>query len=346
MTTRRAGKRRRWLSVPRAEVTVTLLAALLIVSIHTPAASQEGGTTPVASKPPPPPVLKRVDWMTDDEVALFIPWVHVAKPTTAERVEFCAKLSVDRPYVENAPMFDHRSADCVTFVEQMLAMGMADSYESYIQLVTRLRYAGGEVPLAPQQLVFADHRLKTLDPAAESLLLLNRNHFIEADWNRNNTWCLQDITKDLGAGPIKPWIPMHHIVHRKDFFAKKGLSVETPDEKLIDAFIPRESVADIINELQPGDVVEVIVGTLENRYCEHMGVIINEPRWGRPEGPVYIVHAAPPKVKREPLLYFLKRFPFVQGFKFLRLRPEADDAAYLESAGMASRLPAVSVSNP
>jgi hypothetical protein len=85
-------------------------------------------------------------------------------------------------------------------------------------------------------------------------------------------------------------------------------------------------------------VVQVVRGTLENRYCDHMGIFIRETRWLREYGDAYMVHACEPKVRREPILLFLKKFPFVQGFKILRLRADADVQAAQEDAGMADRM--------
>lgn len=304
--------------------------------------------------------MKALKDFTQTDLAEYIRQLHqrttrdqgADKPRLATPAEWAAKAAykaVGQPYQLGASMFTHRQSDCVTLVEQSLAMGLADSWDSYHRIIARLRFAGGV--LSNTDLPFAAGQGKLLSPefmsgarkdwaatravAAESFT--RRNHFIEADWNRNNQWCLEDITQRLG-GDKPVWAPMRHVVRRKAFFAKQGFSVDVPNEVVEDAYIPRDAVPGILSELKDGDVVEVIVGEPDNLHCNHMGIIILAIGRDIPEGPVSIIHSSRPKVKEEPLLMFLWKFRQVRGFKFLRLRADAEQAAARESEQMAKRL--------
>jgi hypothetical protein len=260
-------------------------------------------------------------------------------PAPADRLVRIADQMVDAPYRENARMFARTEYDCVTFCEQALANALASSWDDYFQILARLRYRDGQIPLSKDQFVISDGKITPLGGIADTESLRNRNNFIISEWNKSNSWCLQDITKDLGSEAIKPWIPLHHIARPKAFYAKQGLNVDVPDVKVVDAFIPREAVPKILPELKPGDIVEVIRGSWEDRFCDHMGILVQDSRWHDPDGTtVYMLHAVPPKARRELLPRFLRRFRDVQGFKFLRLRQDVLEAAARESQLMQARI--------
>ncbi len=285
-------------------------------------------------------VSKRVHEMSEAELGRYIVWLHQAKPTPAERVAEAAMNSVGQAYRDNAAMFSHAESDCTTFVEHVLAMALADSRESYIRLVARLRYANGEIPFQRDAFSIVDHRLMPNNRADELQSLRNRNLFTLAQWVPANQWCLEDVTKTLGAAAIKPWIPFRHTARVKPYLAKQGLQVDSPDIRVTDAFIPREAIPAIAPDLRSGDVVLIIVGRWDRRDCDHMGIIVANSATGGsgPTASPFIIHAAPPKVHMERLSEFLNRFPLVQGFKFLRLRGDAEEAAVREDAVMATRM--------
>ncbi len=312
---------------------VVVLGTLAILGLALEARSQ-------TTQPAVPASSKLLFQMTDVELGQYIRGLRETVSTAPERAEHVAMRSWWQPFRLEAPMFSHRETDCVTFVEHALAIALADSWESYCRLTARLRFANGAIPLAPGDFTIDGYRLKPRDPSKEVETLRNRNTFIIAEWIRNNAWCLEDITKNLGSGPIKPWIPLHHIIRPKAFFARQGLVVDRSDEKVIDAFIPREAVRDILPELKSGDVVLVIVGPWEDRDCDHMGILIERTPWDTVDrdGPPSVMHSTEPRVRRDSLMGMLRRFPRIQGFKFLRLRPEAEANAIVEDAAMTARI--------
>lgn len=311
-----------------------LLAAVLLMGLWLPRAvaqSPPSGGDVTGGKP-----LHR---MTEAELAAYITALH-GQTSAPERIGTAALRWVDQPYALSAPMFGRSDSDCVTFVEHTLAMAMAESWESYHLLIARLRYKDGELPFAAGDIVLSNGRLMPKNGADERRALLNRNLSTIAQWIPNNAWCLVDITKQLGSEPIKPWIPLHHIDRPRQYYAKQGLTVDLPDKKVVDAFVPREAIPAILPELQTGDVVLVIVGTWDNRYCDHMGIVVKRPGAdAKPTEYTMMVHSAPPRVRQEPIVRFLHRFPDVEGLKFLRLKTDAESAAQEACRTMATRLP-------
>ena len=70
------------------------------------------------------------------------------------------------------PLIDLTRVDCVTYVEQCVALAAGTDFADVTDKLQRVRYAGGHVDYGA------------------------RNHFMVADWIPNNPWC-RDVTKDL-----------------------------------------------------------------------------------------------------------------------------------------------------
>ncbi len=319
------------------------LCALAVLPLAFSAEAQEPSSPAVSifshDEKDPAFTSKRRHTMSESEFAAWLEWLPKRFASPADRLVRVADQTVGAAYQDNSRMFSRTEYDCVTFVEQALATALAPTWDDYYRLVARLRYAGGNIPFARSQFEIVEGKIRPAAGIDEIQSIRNRNTFIIAEWNRNNVWCLEDITKNLGKSAIKPWIPLHHIVRAQAFYAKQGLALDLPDQKVIDAFIPREAIPEILRELRSGDLVEIIVGSLENRYCDHMGILIIDPRWNDPTGDtLYMIHAVPPKVRREVLTRFLRKFPDVQGLKFLRLRENAQEAAGRESQMMDARM--------
>ncbi len=75
------------------------------------------------------------------------------------------------------PLIDLTRVDCVTFVEQAIALAASSSYEEAINTLQQIRYRNGEISFE------------------------SRHHFMISDWIANNGFC-RDVTADLGV-PIR-----------------------------------------------------------------------------------------------------------------------------------------------
>ncbi len=189
------------------------------------------------------------------------------------------------------PLYCLTASDCVTFVEQSLAMALAPDWPSFFQTLQRIRYKDGRIGM------------------------LTRNHFTEADWNRNNGWLLKDITKKLpGAAPF------HVRVNRAAFFKQYKIDVPPGIEEFDDVQIPRDRLGTVLPLLHDGDIIEFVKSNNGQPYVGHLGFIVH---WG---DKATLLHATKPTVREEPLEDYVKKHDNIVGFKFLRLRPDAQSA--------------------
>ena len=150
-------------------------------------------------------------------------------------------------------MLDFSRADCVTFVEQILALALAKNYEQMFATLQRIRYQNGEISFT------------------------TRNHYTHADWIPNNSWLLEDVTEEIG-GPLCQ--DMTKTIDRPGFFRKLGVpdhelqNVSAPQTLTI-KFIPTASLPKIKNKLQGGEIVSIIQ-KMPGIFSAHMGFIFRD----------------------------------------------------------------------
>lgn len=158
------------------------------------------------------------------------------------------------------PLVDLTKVDCVTFVEQTVALSVTSDYESMVDVLQSYRYKKGKI----------DYE--------------NRNHFLISDWVRNNPFCV-DITSDLGVETTT----VSRKISRKDFFElvkAPGLGLETPDEQIDLAIIPPERTADAEKNL-PDTALIVFVGKVDWLFALHCGLYVRDEM-----GEGHLVHAS------------------------------------------------------
>ncbi len=154
------------------------------------------------------------------------------------------------------PLMDFARVDCMTFVEQCLAMAISDSYSQMFRRLQRIRYRDGIISY------------KT------------RNHYTLADWLPNNQWLLEDVTEDIGGGWTRP---MTKVIDRRAFFRASGLpeaelsDVPGPDTLTVN-YIPAEHLLKIKDRLKGGEIVS-IVSRQPGIFSAHMGFIVRD-RYG------------------------------------------------------------------
>jgi len=228
-----------------------------------------------------------------------------ALPDLAERVVALARQNIGQPYeiyllgefpfelYDPDPLYCLAKSDCLTFCEHAYAMALARDWWSFLQILQRLRYRDGQVGM------------------------LTRNHYTIADWNRNNAFLFEDMTRKLGDGHA--WTPLRQTCRRAGFFAKFGVGQNIPDEPVTDAYIPKSNLPEVLAELRNGDFVNVIRGNDKSQYCGHTGLIAIGP-----EGAPNFLHSARPAVREQPLLGYVTAGDSCLGVKILRLRPDAE----------------------
>ncbi len=253
----------------------------------------------------PPLADKPLYAFSEDQIDRYVGWLHEREPSLRARIMHLARKAIGQRYeiyllgefpfegYDPDPLYNFARSDCLTFCEHMYALAMARDFPDFLRILQRIRYRDGIVGM------------------------LTRNHYTIADWNRNNAFFLEDITTKLGGGRVH--VPLHQVVRRARFFAKFGLGQNIPDEPVTDAYIPKDRVPEILDELRDADFVNIIRGNDKSQYCGHTGLIAIGP-----DGQVNFLHSARPQVREEPLVGYLQRDRRSLGIKILRLRPGAE----------------------
>ena len=179
--------------------------------------------------------------------------------------------------------------DCVTYVEQIYALALSESYAQFPDTLRRIRYRDGKI----------DYRW--------------RNHYTVSDWLPANAWCMRDVTDEVGGDTVKT---MTKTISRGKFFAGKGLTqyANLPDEAASTHYISRDDAEQALAKLQTGDMLIFVIDT-PGIIAGHVGLV-------RHIGPTVEVQHASLSEKRvitSPLARYLRNIParFV-GFKVAR----------------------------
>jgi len=239
---------------------------------------------------------------SEKDVDVYLKHLHASEPDPIKRVVHLARKNIGEPYeiyllgeapfetYDPDPMYCLNKSDCVTFVEHTYAMALSSDWPSFFKTLTRLRYKDGKVGM------------------------LTRNHESVADWDPNNAWLFDDITKTLGGNKS---VPLNLTWKPRKFFSRFGIGQNLPDVHMVDAYIPRDRIESIQKELKEGDVVHIVRGNKKEQYVGHFGLVA----FGA-DGAVNMIHSSEPAVREQGLLDYLEKNPNTLGMKFLR--PKSD----------------------
>jgi len=286
---------------------VALVAALLLSGCRSPEVAAPPAVAEVPAKPP--------YQMTEAELDAHLAAVHTAEPDFRRRLVALARANVGQPYalyllgeapfeqIDPQPVYALAKSDCVVFAEHAVAMAMSRDFPTFLRVLQRVRYRDGAIGVR------------------------TRNHYTEADWNRNNVWLCRDVTTELDPAAVR----FTQRVDRAKFFrGRYKLAVDAPTETIQEAFVPYEHLDAVKPKLRSGDLVNFVKGQDGGGFfVHHVGVVDV-----RPGGEVVVIHSTEPAVREEPLDAYVARAkreapkleakgkPRGYGMKFLRL---ADD---------------------
>jgi hypothetical protein len=245
------------------------------------------------------------------EVDRYLRHLHRTEPDMSKRMVHLARKNIGQPYelyllgeapfetIDAQPIYCLDKSDCVVFAEHVLAMSLTDNWRDFMTMLQRIRYRDGHISV------------------------VTRNHYTEADWNRNNSWLVRDITSDLGGEGV---IPFSQKVNRAKLFRDRYKLEESIEVQTIqESFIPYEMIPQIKSQLRDGDIVNFVTGRGESFWVGHVGMIgIGE------DGSVNLIHSTQPTVREEPIEAYIARNEKdaaekdaagkarFRGFKFLR----------------------------
>jgi hypothetical protein len=266
---------------------------------------------------------------TEPEIDVYLKQLAANEPDLRKRIIHLARKNIGQPYelylLGEAPYETHDpqpiyclgKSDCLVFTEHTYAMALSHDWSSFMKMLQRIRYRDGKLGVT------------------------TRNHYTEADWNISNRWLVEDITQDLAGDKA---VTFEQAIDRKKFFKNRyKLDVEVPIEQHKDIFIPFEAIDQAKRDLQDGDFVNIVRGTVRkdappsdlastfggNAWVGHVGLIVHGE-----DGEVNLIHSAEPQVREEPIDQYIARYtknlkeldakgkPRLLGFKFLRLRDD------------------------
>lgn len=257
---------------------------------------------------------KQVYDMTPQEVSRYVAHMQQAEPDLRKRIAAIGRQNIGQPYVLNLlgeypyqlhdtlPMFSLEESDCVVFAEHTYAMALSSSWEEFFWMLQRIRYKDGVIGVA------------------------TRNHYTEVDWNINNNWLVTDISAAL-AGPRGPSYNLK--VDRSKFLkTRHNTASDLPIQTSREAYVAKDQLADVLPQLQEGDLVNVVSTRDGGHWVSHVGLIVIGP-----QGERNFLHSAEPKVREESFDAFFARTAEreernaregkngqkLAGFKFLRL---------------------------
>ena len=187
--------------------------------------------------------------------------LKVRTPDFGARVVEIAKRSAGTPYVgdplgegpngqyDKDPQMDLTRVDCVTFVEQTIALAASDSYKSAFDTLQKIRYKGGEAAFE------------------------KRNHFMIADWIANNKFC-RDVSGELKT----PTAKVERTMGRRHFFETKNLpdlAKSAVEETIELTYVPSAEAARAEKSL-PSPALILFIGKVEWLFTLHCGIFIRD----------------------------------------------------------------------
>lgn len=199
--------------------------------------------------------------MSESEVSAYLTELQAAHSSFEARVTAIARAATGTPYADGPlgegpsgeydqdPLMDLKRVDCVTFVEQTIALAAASSYQEAFTILQRIRYRDGKI----------DYEA--------------RHHFFVSDWLENNPWC-RDVSGDLSV----PTAALTRTISRRDFFQRvkaPGLGQSTPDRSITIRYVPSASAADAVPHL-PQPALIVFIGRRPDwLFALHTGLFLS-----------------------------------------------------------------------
>lgn len=218
----------------------------------------------------------------EEEIDKYLSYFCEVGPNLNKRVQHIAHKFLGQPYkiyllgefpfeiYDYQPLYSIKKSDCVVFCEHVYAMALSHDWRSFMALLQRIRYKNGEIGL------------------------LTRNHYTVYDWDRNNSWLVEDITEKLSEGKA---VKDTMIMDKAKFFKKWGFGQDIPVDTLEWSYIPYELLPEVVGKLQTGDFVNIVRGDTSGKWVGHVGLISISN-----DGTINFIHSTYPEVKEQPIM--------------------------------------------
>lgn len=204
------------------------------------------------------------------------------------------------------PRVDFGRADCVTYLEQSLALALVEdagdlSGDAFLRGLDHIRYRDGQVS-------FAD-----------------RNHYMVTDWVVANDWLVTDVTTEVGGEHVTQ---VTRTIDRPKFLLGQGIEprpgVDVVEEREL-TMIPVDAIAAVDAHVQDGDLV-LWIGGVKGIFSLHTGLATRGD-----DGSLLFRHASSraKKAVEQDFAEYAASTKF-RGFVLLRIRDDAKLPATVE----------------
>lgn len=235
---------------------------------------------------------------------------HLKLPDMVDRLQEASRLLLgatysngplgegDRGGPDPDPRVDFTKVDCVTYLEESLALALSArrNEAAFLEILDKIRYANGEVGFR------------------------TRNHYMMRDWVPANSWLVDDVTREVGGSAVRS---IKKTIDRSKFLRDQGVAPGPADEPSTIEFaaIPLSEVTAVGSQLRSGDLV-FWVAKKPGIDIAHTGMIVRDPR----DGSLVHRHASSKggKAMEEPLAAYAGRATFAEGFVVVRMKPEPE----------------------
>lgn len=250
---------------------------------------------------------------TEEELDKYLGFLQETVPGLRDRIQILAKQNMGQKYdiyllgefpfeiKDKQPLFNLNKSDCVVFSEHIYAMALSHNWKEFFAMLQRIRYKDGEIGM------------------------LTRNHYTEADWVKNNTWLITEITDEIAGNAV---VKTSSEIDRAKFFKKHGIGQDIPKEKIEWTYIPGDSLYKVLPYLKTGDFVNIVRAFPGSEpWVGHVGLISVEK-----DGQVNFMHSADPVVKIQTIQSYWDDYKAKKkkkggwnflGFRFYRLNENA-----------------------
>lgn len=223
-----------------------------------------------------------------DQKVLKLFWEYAAKKQLAslpvhERISLIGAFFIGFPYKSNTlnvtkkelPVINLRELDCVTLVENVLALAFLDQYndratEKFIANIVRLRYRNGEI-----------------------IDYVSRLHY-STDWlyEMQKADFLTDVTQAVGGVKHPQKISFmsenytkYPVLAQDKKLILKIKLIETDINKRTYYYIPKEEVETVSDKIADGDVI-LITTNIKGLDTSHLGFAVKK------DGVTHLLHAS------------------------------------------------------
>ncbi len=204
-------------------------------------------------------------WAQMDELARAAELERLSSLSLPERLLAASRGFLGTRYLESPlgegegkdpdPLLRYDAVDCLTFVEQTMALALSPRYDQVLPTLSRIRYA--------EQTVYAD-----------------RNHLMEAAWLPNNVrkGFLRDVTGALGGSDVQV---VTKELTRLTWSSKTSAALDLPRERQVVGrfsvpMVPLEKALEKAKRARGGTVMIVIRDErpLLPTRVSHLGFIV------------------------------------------------------------------------